>query len=310
MGVRAREQADAIVACLDDWVPDRGGLLVFVKAYIDRGQRPDADGIMAIGCALFAPTPYKQFVRGWKAHLAALGGVPYIHSTDFYGGWGIYSGLSNEKRAEVAALLPATIRSHVKAHMVVSFKADEFEAVAGSLWKDRFGSMYTTAVQIAMSAIGHWATQNNYNGKVSYFYESGDLEEPELASRLASLSDKLRRHTRMLTAAPMPKGSARGLEVADVLAWQWNKFYAESMARDGLPGERKPRKDFQALFGDGRGPKPMAFLFTGQQLEQALTELWDPDQPIPDLWRAATWQEIRAHIGTGPKVPIHQRPWR
>lgn len=284
---------------------------MLLKAFIDRGQRPDAAGIMSIGCAVFAEAPYKKFARAWRTHRRALGGVPYIHATDFYGGADIYAAVPPAKRSEVAALLPYTIRSHVKAHTVVAFKADEFKVVAGDVWKARFGSLYTTAVQLAMGAIGHWAKFTQYKGRISYFYEDGDREGPELAKTLASMPEALRKHTRMLTHAPKAKGAACGLEVADVLAWHWNKFYAETIARDGLREERRARKDFQALFGDDvEGPAPRVFLYTGKELEDALKYLWNPEfPPRHELHRASIWNDIRAHLGTGPARPIHRRPW-
>jgi hypothetical protein len=296
---------DAVVSCLDDWAPDRrSGLLAFVKAYIDRGQRPDADGIMSIGCAVFSASPYKQFVKGWKVLLRELGGVPYIHSTDFYGGGSIYRSIPKQLRAGVAAQIPGAIRSHVKAHMVVSFKAKEFNVVAGPEWTARFGSLYTTAVQIAMGAVGHWCNEINYSGRISYFYESGDREQGELAKRLAELPPHVRAHFRMLTAAPMDKGDAHGLEVADVLSWHWNKLYAETLARAGLPltGDkakdmRIPRGDTAALFDDGVGEKPRVFLFSGGELEYSLRRLWDPSLPArEDFMRPSKFNGIRDEI--------------
>ena len=41
------------------------------------------------------------------------------------------------------------------------------------------------------------------------------------------------------------KGQARGLEVADFLAWHWNKDFADRIAAAGRP--RPMRKDIKAL---------------------------------------------------------------
>jgi hypothetical protein len=64
--------------------------------------------------------------------------------------------------------------------------------------------------------------------------------------------------------------------VADILSWQWNKYYAETLAKDISP--RTPRRDCEALFAEGPA-KPRIFLYTSYELSFALQQLWNPDQP-------------------------------
>jgi len=120
-------------------------------------------------------------------------------------------------------------------------------------------------------AIGHWANESRYGGKVAYIIEDGD-DGDEMAAALKGVykNDKQRTHTRM--AAPplvVPKGAARGLEAADLMAWHWNKFYAESVLRT----KREARKDFAAFVDFTRAQRKIdVFLYEGDKLERFLIE--------------------------------------
>ena len=58
-----------------------------LKAYLDRGSKKQAAGIMCVATALFKPTPYKQFCRDWERFLDRWD-APVFHATDFYNGAG------------------------------------------------------------------------------------------------------------------------------------------------------------------------------------------------------------------------------
>src|SRR4030042_5156987 len=131
---------DAVVVLLDDLLPRRNGLLAMIKAYLDRGSRADAEGVMCVAAALFKPPKYRQFVRDWERMLKGIkpGGVPYFHATDFFTGGGMFRGVSREVRNDVAAKLPDLIHEHVHQVIAVSFKEDEFNRVAPPTWRARF----------------------------------------------------------------------------------------------------------------------------------------------------------------------------
>src|SRR4029077_7103222 len=98
-----------IFAILDDLLPSRGPRLVaMLKAFLDRGARPDAEGVMCVAACLFKPSKYKQFVRRWERMLDDIipGGAPFFHATDFFPGGGIYKPVPKQKREAIAAILP------------------------------------------------------------------------------------------------------------------------------------------------------------------------------------------------------------
>jgi hypothetical protein len=59
------------------------------------------------------------------------------------------------------------------------------------------------------------------------------------------------------------KGTERGLEAADLLAWHWNKYYMDKMR---VGKSHDPRKDFAALIAASKEQVYTIFL-TGENLK-------------------------------------------
>ena len=166
------------------------------------------------------------------------------------------------------------VANSVHGLFVVSLKQKEYEQVAPLGFRRRFGGPHRVAISALLGGIGFWANKNNYKGLISYFYETGDSDEAEVKNALEKLfdSERDRIHCRMAsTPVGVEKGRARGLELADLVAWHWNKFYVETVAASK---PRKPREDFVALDKamTARGKKMENSVITGRQLENFLIE--------------------------------------
>lgn len=253
-----------------------------LKVYLDMGAKEQTGGVMCVAGALFKQTPYKQFCRHWEPMLRGWG-APWFHATDFYSGGGDYfwrrshvNEPEDPARAEHyrrdSKQIPIWVGTYAYELFVVCFKKSEYESIAPANWRARYGGVHRIAVQMMGSLVGFWAKHKNYGGKVAYFYETGDAEGPAVDDAFRKLYDnpRDRQHCRMAsTPIGVDKGGARGLEVADFLAWQWNKFYAETLAAEK---PRQQRKDLDALITTllVHNKKPHIKLFTGEALEEFL----------------------------------------
>lgn len=266
---------DIVLLLLDDVLPPTGGVVALLKAYLDRGARTDDGGVMCVAAALFEPAQYKRFSREWNRMLKGVkpGGVPYFHATDFFPGAGEHFGnIPHTRRNEIARKLPALINRNVLQVVAITFRTDEFRAVAPLSWQQTFGSLHGVAVQMCAGAIGHWANERNYDGPVAYVLESGDNDETDVENRIVGLASRpdQKKHIRYFSHSFVPKGGTRGLEVADYFAWQWNKFTAETLSPLHAGDEyRDMRRDFQALVMPNK-QKYRVFVFTGDALEKFL----------------------------------------
>jgi hypothetical protein len=123
-------------------------------------------------------------------------------------------------------------------------------------------------------SVGHWANRENYDGEIAYFFETGDIDTASVEDALRKLYDRpdQRKHTRMAsTPIGVDKGKARGLEVADFLAWHWNKYVVESMPPTRV---RPMRGDINALMAilKAKGKKIDVRVLTGKPFEDFLIE--------------------------------------
>jgi len=252
-----------------------------IKVYLDRAARSDAHGVIAIAGAMFWPFFYDQFLHLWEPFLRDWNAKAF-HATDFYPGAGEFwrkhpDGNADRERTALferdSRRLPELINPYVRKLFVVAFRKEEYESVAPLAWRQQFGPVNFVAAQMMAQSIGHWASREKHEGEISYFYETGEgPEEAEMHKGLLRVYDepRLRRHSRMAsTPVGVGKGNARGLEVADFLAWHWNKYAAETRGADKPRPLRADIKALMEMLGM-RGEKIDVRLFTGARLRSFL----------------------------------------
>lgn len=246
-----------------------------LKVYLDRGARAigkpkDGRAVVSVAAAAFWSFHYDQFLHVWTPFLQRWGASAF-HATDFYAGYAEFRRDTDVAKAlfdEDCRRLPDLVAPYVTQLFVASLHRDEYERVAPENWRQQYGDANGLAAQMITHSIGHWAQRTGFTGDIQYFYEDGDGEdEAAFAKGLRSVfkNAETRAHARMpATPMPIPKGRARGLEVADYLSWHWNKFDAESRSH----AVRKPRKDTDALIKAIRikGDKIDVRLFEGNAL--------------------------------------------
>lgn len=148
-----------------------------LRAFVDRGSRDDADGVMCAAMCLFKPTRYKQFSRRWTQMLRELS-VPYFHATDFYTSGGLYRTVDSNRIEQATLLLPGLINEHVLQVVGVSFKKKEYEDVAPEEWRRQKGGLYPVAVLARTYARG-----TNSNSSLLFFCFAGAASHAQCCGR-------------------------------------------------------------------------------------------------------------------------------
>src|ERR1700680_1819667 len=123
--------------------------------------------------------------------------------------------------------------------------------------------------------MGWWDKHKNLHGPFAYFTESGDSGggEVERTVRRMKQDSKTGPHIQVCSFTTVDKGSARGLEAADFMAWHWNKYYIDKLR---LGKRMNPRKDF-AAFVEASEKKIDSMFLTEQKLRYFL-ELREIDE--------------------------------
>lgn len=241
-----------------------------LKAYLDRGAKHDSkDAVMCVVCVMFKPTAYKQFVRSWDRMLKAWDAEAF-HATDFYPGGGEFKRDTPKRRLlyeDDSRRIPQIIAKAITQILIVSFRPAELMEMASAEWKEKIGTnAHSHATQICLLSNGDWLkeTKRRYES-FAYFMESGDEDQAEVLQAVEGMRahKNTARHIRVASFATVDKGRARGLEVADCVAWHWNKYYMDSERSEK---SRRPRKDFLSLIDATRGKSKVIFA-TGKDLK-------------------------------------------
>lgn len=110
------------------------------------------------------------------------------------------------------------------------------------------------------------ALKNNPD-RIVYTFEAGHQHESEAREFVSSMvsSEELKKIYRHAGDVFLPKADAIPLQAADLLAWEWAKFYDESI----LTPKRPIRKSLLSLFRHAPNKYTMMHA-TGQKLERAM----------------------------------------
>jgi len=239
-----------------------------LKGYLDLGAKSDpGDEIVCVGSVVFKPVRYKQFIRPWERMLKEWGASAF-HATDFYVGAEQFKRDTPEKERLFRAdskRIPRMIGETIRHVEMVSFRPEEFNRTASPEWKATFGtSIHSQAVQLTLIANGWWADTKCPSERFAYFMEAGDPDEGTVIEAALQMKRDAatQKVVRISSFTATDKGTARGLEAADFVAWHWNKYYMDKI-RNGK--EDEPRKDFAAFVGASKEKIQHIFL-TGDNL--------------------------------------------
>lgn len=226
------------------------GISDVLKVYLDVGAKKNlSDGVMCLAAVVFKPVGYKQFVRPWNRMLKRWRASAF-HASDFYPGCGEFHRVSPNKQrlfAEDSKRIPRLVGRCIKRILLVSFRPDEYFATASPGWKKLFGeSVHSMGVQVCLLELGWWAEEHCPTESFAYFMESGDKDEGKVVKTVEGMKKdkKTAAVIRVKSFTTVDKGMDRGLEAADLMPWQSNKYYMDKM-RVGRGHD--PRKDFAAL---------------------------------------------------------------
>jgi hypothetical protein len=137
---------DIVEYVLNDILP-HGWVVAMLKVYLDRGAREQAGRVMCVAAALFQPFDYDRFLHEWQPFLDGWGATVF-HATDFYPGGGEFrrkrpDGTTDPEKMERyehdSKRIPEIITAYVHQLLVMTFKEEEYEAIAPPAWRARFG---------------------------------------------------------------------------------------------------------------------------------------------------------------------------
>jgi hypothetical protein len=261
--------------------PGRGDLVSFIEAYFDESGTQAGSPLLCVAGYVFEKEKCRQLDLEWNEVLHGFQ-LPYFHMVDCAHGNRSFQHLNRQERIECEIEMIKLIRKYMLFGSAVSVDERHYDSID---YNKHAGSAYSWLCWLSLMAVRAWADQNNFDGKIAYFFEAGHASKGEANQLMGRIFDSphLREQYRYASHAFVDKRQNRPIQTADMLAWLFATEY-KRMRR----GITTYRKDLQALIKgtDHRlfhyKPPPMA------ELEEQVARISRPPGALSGrfgLWR-------------------------
>jgi hypothetical protein len=251
---------------LDAVMPNPKGTVAMLEAYFDESERDR--GLFAVAGYAFAKAQAKSFSKEWFA----LFGTRGCRMSELAAGNGRFRGVPSSERARLQKEAVKIITARISWGVAVSCDISEMD---GLLPKhiSGFEHAYPVCCHMAMTMLGMLVTDRAMNEQIAYFFETGHEFEGRarrFIEYMAKVPDEIKT-SRHCADAWVAKDAALPLQAADMLVWEWGKYWDETRTK----GKRPMRKSLIALLTDGSGKPQYSKRYrvthlTGEPLRNAM----------------------------------------
>lgn len=220
-----------------DFLEDKG-VATLLQGYFDESER--TGGIFCVAGLTFAPRQAKKFCKDWSSLFSDYRG----DMRDLTQRRGSFEGISSGEQQRLIVEAIKIIKLRMSAAFAVSCNVGEIAATAPAGIKG-FSRAYPLCCHLCMTRVGKFLRDSGSEDRVTYFFEAGHPHEGEARTfiRQVMLSPVVKESYRHDGDAFLPKKDAVPLQAADLIAWEWAKFYDETVEQHLRP----IRKSFLAL---------------------------------------------------------------
>jgi hypothetical protein len=212
------EVHSAFVRLLQVIEPD--AVMMMMEAYFDESGTHYGSPVMCVAGYLFTAENALHFDREWGEALKEFG-LTHFHAADCAHGREETEALSRAQRDELMVRLVGIIKRRIELGIAVSVSETDFGRVDAPKWER--GGPYLLAALHVLGGVAAWIQNSSYAGKVSYFFESGDKHQGLTNQAIDMLKAKGSGYLGYYSHTFIGKCDARGLQAADLLAYEWQK---------------------------------------------------------------------------------------
>ena len=215
----------------DQHFPDSPGYIAVLRAYVDASTRDDS-GLLCVSAYLFESGRVRRFRQQWRdtfgsesfswADLIARS-KPFKH---------LRGPENNREHDRLVAAGVSLVREYTIAGSIASCWMQDVQNHAPT-WIKGFGHAYSIAGHMAMAGLASCAKANGYRGGITYVIEAGDEGYDELGLLLsyAPRSDVVRDMYQWNGHSVVPKTPYSPFHAPDLLAWEWGKYWTETVVQ-------------------------------------------------------------------------------
>lgn len=254
---------------LDVLLPDGNGLVAALEAYFDEsGRGTEAKGVFAVCGYLFEPFAARQYAAHARRIFGPYGGAhmkTLVHRT------GAFEGISEKERDDLVKASVELVNRYVTAGVTVSCWKEDISRFAPNFIVG-FRHAYSVCAHFAAANMGHWVRDRwpHGCGGILYFFEEQKDLYPDADAFLSNAKwhPAIREMYQYKNHASALKAETPPLWAADLIAWEWAKYWDETVASP----KRHMRRSLEALlrpgwdFSAGRNPKYRFFHLGGDSM--------------------------------------------
>jgi len=224
---------------LDAAMPEQGWA-VMLNAYFDESER--AGGIFAVAGWAYDRRHAKKCRREWSQLFQKYGGC---HMTDFALRQKQFKGISDRESHRLIQRATSIINKCASFGVAVSCDIRELEPLLPK-WIAGFEGAYPVCCHVAMTMLGQLVGETE---EIAYFFESGHRHQKQAHKFMSRVLDtpELKNSYRHYSHTFVDKKDVEQLQTADMLVWEWAKFYDETVIKE----ERRIRKSLESLITKG-----------------------------------------------------------
>ena len=214
---------------------DQERCIAVLRAYVDASDRRDT-GLVSVAAHLIESGRVRRFRQEWKR---AFGNDSFSWA-ELVNRAGQFRHLQGREHDDQHRHLVTEgvriVRDHVIAGSVVSCWRQDVENFSPT-WIKGFGHAYSVAGHMAIAGMGMWAKRNDYKAGIAYLIEAGDEGQDELEHLLshASKSPDAQSLYQWAGHSMIPKTACSPFHGPDMLAWEWGKWWLESVFQKRRP---------------------------------------------------------------------------
>jgi Protein of unknown function (DUF3800) len=230
--------------------PGESDLVAFLECYFDESGSHAGSPVLCVAGYLFERERCKAFDLGCKEVLEQYR-LPYFRMSACAHNQRPFDHLSRDECIDAEKAMIRLVNDHALLGLAVAVNEHDY-----NIWfpqPNPVGSSYSFCCWQILAGIQSWIWRNNFEGNVSFFYETGHASGPEANSLMTRIFNNpaLRERYRYLSHTFADKQALRPLQAADMLAWHWG-----TQMKRWLKNDPRMRADFRALSG-----KPQHELF-------------------------------------------------
>ncbi len=216
---------------------------MFFESYLDESER---EGILGVAGYVFTSQQAKKLSALWRPMLrkARPHPVEVLHMTDLMNCKEEFYGYEEADQHNLICRAVEIINVTLLAGAAVSCNIAEFKAMAPR-GLPFHKNPYPFLCSMVIASIAGWLAKSGLQGDVAYFFEAGNPYEAQANQLMARVQRdaEVRRQSRYKSHSFLDKRDAVPLQAADVLVWEWTKFYAQTYTTR----RRRMRKSLRAL---------------------------------------------------------------